>query len=251
MNLKKNVLCLVAATSISLLAGSTWAQDAKGGSALATAINAGVSIQSATPAAEPLAIPPACLSFEALSSWDGLDDADNIVIDLDIGPGNTLTGVGWDIGIATVGDSWLSEATIQHSDSTGSADPNAINLTIGAGLDNSGDQDFSSTTAVGTPILDFTDNGLPEITAGADGILRLQLFEAFDDNTDAIDADYRNAATPQLCAGLALACTNQFACNIAVGGGLSEAVPANNPWALGLLIMLIAGLGFVAVRRFV
>jgi len=247
MNLKKNALCLVAATSISLLAGSTWAQDAKGGTSLLSTANGGISVQTATPSPDPLAIPPDCLSFENLSSWDGLDDADNIVIDLDIGAGNTLTGVGWDIGIATVGDSWLSEATIQHSDSTGSADPNAINLNVGDGLDNSGDQEFSS----GGAIVDFSDNGLPDITAGADGILRLQLFESFDDNTDAIDANYRDAATPQLCAGLALACTNQFACNIAVGGGLTERVPANNPWALGLLILLIAGLGFVAVRRFV
>ncbi|MGB0515084.1 MAG: hypothetical protein ACPGJE_09615, partial [Wenzhouxiangellaceae bacterium] len=209
MNLKKNALCLVAATSISLLAGSVWAQDAKGGSALLSAVNGSHSIQSFSAPAEPLAIPPDCLSFDGLSSWDGLDDTDNIVIDLDIGPGNTLTGVGWDIGIATIGASWLSEATIQHSDSTGSADPNAINLNIGATLDNSGDQDFSS----GGTIVDFSDNMLPEITAGPDGILRLQLFESFDDNADAIDADYRNAAAPQLCAGLALACTNQFACN--------------------------------------
>lgn len=249
MNLKKNVLCLAAATSISLLAGSAWAQDTKGGTALASAANGGNFIQSEFSPAQPQGLSVDCLDFEGrdIDSWDGLDDADNIVIDLNIGAGNTLTGVGWDIGIATIGASWLSEATIQHSDSTGSADPNAINLNVGAGLDNSGDQDFSS----GGAILDFSDNGLPDITAGPDGILRLQFFETFDDNADAIDANYRNAAAPQLCEGLALACTNQFDCNIAVGGGLSEAVPANNPWALGLLILLISGLGFVAVRRFV
>jgi hypothetical protein len=247
MSLKKNAIYLVAATSISLLAGAAGAQDAKGGSPLISAANGGNFIQSAFDPAEPQAIPVDCLSFENLDSWDAVDDADNIIINLDIGAGNTLTGVGWDIGIATVGDSWLSEATILHSDSTGSADPNGINLNVGAGLDNSGDQDFTS----GGAILDFSENGLPEITAGPDGILQLQLWEGFDDNVDAVDANYRNAAAPQLCEGLALACTNQLECNIAVGGGLATSVPANNPWALGLMILLISGLGFVAVRRFV
>lgn len=247
MNIRKNALCFVAATSISLLAGSAGAQDAKGGSALLSMANGNESIQSFTPSPVPQGLGVACLSFDGLASWDGLDDADNTIIDLDIGAGNTLTGVGWDIGVATVGDSWLSEATIQHSDSTGSADPNAINLSVGAGNDASGDQDFTSDGA----ILDFSDNMLPEITAGADGILRLQLFESFDDNADAIDANYRNAAAPQLCPGLALACTDQAACNAALGVvPESVAVPVNNPWALTLLILMLAGLGFVAVRRF-
>lgn len=247
MNLRKNGLYLVAATSISILAGSVSAQDAKGGAALLSAVNGTETIQSFTTSPAPqggAAIE--CLSFAGRASWDALDDADNIVINLDIGAGNTLTGLGWDIGVATVGASWLSEATIQHSDSTGSADPNAINLNVGAGNDNSGDEDFTS----GGVILDFSDNMLPDVTAGPDGILRLQLFEDFDDNTDAIDANYRNAAAPQLCAGLALACTDQAACNFAVNPfQATQSVPTNSAWGLGLLALLLAGLGFVAVRR--
>lgn len=248
MNLKKNALCLVAATSISLLAGAAWAQDTKGGSALLSGSNGSVSLNSATTSPAPQGLAFECLSFNGRDSWDAIDDADNIVINLNIGAGNTLTGVGWDIGIATVGDSWLSEATIQHSDSTGSADMNAINLNVGAGNDTPGDQDFSS----GGAIVDFSDNMLPDVVAGADGILRLQLFEAFDDNADAIDASYRDAAAPQLCPGLALVCTDQAACNAAINPVAEEAlsVPLNNPWALSLLALLLAGLGFVAVRRF-
>jgi len=245
MNFNKNALYLVAATSISLLAGSAWAQDAKGGAALLSAVNGNEVVREFTPSPAPQGV-ATCLSFDGRASWDGEDDPDNTIIDLDIGAGNTLTGVGWDIGVATVGASWLSEATIQHSDSNGSADPNAINLNVGAGNENSGDQDFTS-----SGILDFSDNGLPDIVAGADGILRLQLFETFDDNTDAIDANYRNAAAPELCPGLALACTDQAACDAAVNpaGEPAQAVPVNNWWALSLLILLLAGLGFVAVRR--
>ncbi len=247
MNLKKNATLIAAAAALSLAAGASWAQEVKTG-ANAVISSADGSIVVAAPTFTPRGgSSVSCLSFDGIDSWDGLDDADNIVIDLNIGAGNTLTGVGWDIGVATVGASWLSEATIQHSDSTGSADPNAINLAVGTGDDAPGDQDYTS----GGAIVDFSDNGLPEITAGADGILRLQIFEGFDDNTDAIDANMRNAAAPALCPGLALACTDQAACNgAALGLPQSQPVPVNNPWALGLLVLVLAGLGFVAVRRF-
>ncbi|NKI34199.1 IPTL-CTERM sorting domain-containing protein [Wenzhouxiangella sp. XN79A] len=251
MNLKKNATLLAAAAALTFAAGASWAQDAgnpavKGGNALlssgAASINAGDVITSA-----PRGIAPGCFSFDGIDSWDGLDDADNIVVDLDIGAGNALTGVGWDIGIATVGASWLSEATIQHSDSTGSSDPNAINLRVGVGSDAPGDQDFTSAGA----IVVFADNALPDIVAGPDGILRLQIFEGFDDNPDAVDANMRNAAMPALCPGLALQCSDQAACNAAVGGlPESQPVPVNSPWALALMMLVLAGLGIVAVRRF-
>ncbi len=247
MNLKKNATLIAAAAALSLAAGASWAQDGKtGASALMTSADGSIAVSEPTFSPRGAAS-ISCQSFDGIDSWDGLDDTDNIVIDLNIGAGNTLTGVGWDIGIATVGGSWLSEATIQHSDSNGSADPNAINLNVGVGDDTSGDQDYTS----GGTIVDFSDNGLPDIVAGADGILRLQIFESFDDNADAIDANMRNAAMPALCAGLALVCTDQAACNGAVTGlPQSQPVPVNNPWALGLLVLVLAGLGFVAVRRF-
>ena len=246
MNLKKNATLLAAAAVLTFAAGASWAQDAKGGNALLSSGNVSVSAGDVVTSA-PRGIAPGCFSFEGIDSWDSLDDADNIVIDLDIGAGNVLTGVGWDIGIATVGGSWLSEATIQHSNSTGSADPNAINLSPGFGNDTSGDQDFSS----GGAIVVFADNMLPDIPVGPDGILRLQMFEGFDDNADAIDANLRNAAMPALCPGLALQCADQAACNAAVSGlPSSQPVPVDSPWALAMLILVLAGLGVVAVRRF-
>ncbi|MGB0514864.1 MAG: hypothetical protein ACPGJE_08505, partial [Wenzhouxiangellaceae bacterium] len=141
------------------------------------------------------------------------------------------------------GDSWLSEATIQFSNSSGSADPNAINLTVGAGEDTPGDQDFSS----GGAIIDFSDNGLPDVTAGADGILRLQLFEGFDDNPDAIDAVYRETNSPAPCDGLLLACTGLPDCR---PPRRPQLVPLDSPWALTLLVVLLAGTGAFTLRRF-
>lgn len=247
MNLKKNATIIAAAAALSLAAGASFGQNGKEG-ARALLSSADGSIQVTNPKlSEAPKAAIQCQSFAGQASWDGPDDVDNIILNLNIGAGNTLTGVGWDIGIATIGGSWLSEATILHSDSTGTADPNGIALNIGADFAEPGDQDFTS----GGAIVDFSDNGLPEITAGADGILQLQLYESFDDNADAIDANYRNAAAPQLCAGLALACTDQISCNLAVGGrAIGTPVPANSPWALILMAMVLAGLGIVAVRRF-
>ena len=198
MNFKNNAIGFVSAASIALLAGSVVGQDGKTGApGLLSAGSAAISVQEASFSELPQGMMGdlLCVSFDGQESWDALDDSDNIVIDLDIGANNLLAGVGWDIGIASVGASWLSEATIQHSSSAGSADPNAINLAVGAGEDASGDQDFSSD---GT-LLIFADNELPNVVPGEDGILRLQLFESFDDVADAIDANYRNAADPALC----------------------------------------------------
>lgn len=249
MNLKQNVLTVAAAAALTFAAGASWAQDIKGGNALLSGGNVSISAGDVVTSA-PRGVPSACVSFEGIDSWDGLDDTDNIIIDLDIGAGNALTGVGWDIGIASVGASWLSEPTILHSDSTGSADPNGINLTVGIGNDGPGDEDFSS----GGVFVVFADNMLPDVVAGADGILRLQIFEGFDDVPDAVDANMRNAAMPALCPGLALQCTDQAACNDAVGGGPglpeTQPVPVNSPWALVLLMLVLAGVGIVAVRRF-
>jgi len=189
------------------------------------------------------------VTMTGIESWDALDDADNIIIELDIGAGNTMTGSSFDCGIATVGASWLSEATVQFSDSTGSADPNAINLRPGAGNDASGDQEFSS-----AGIIDFSDNGLPDIVAGADGILRLQFFEGFDDVADAVDANWRNAAAPAVVAGLGIACTDQAACDEAAAAfgdsGLPPppAVPALSLFGL-LALALVLALGTALVLR--
>ena len=251
MNFKKNAIGFVSAASIALLAGAAVGQDGKTDApGLLSAGGSAVSVQEASFSELPQGMMGSllCVSFDAQESWDGLADPvdpDNTIIDLDIGAGNMLTGVGWDIGIATVGASWLSEPTIQHSSSAGSADPNAINLAVGAGEDAAGDQDFTS----GGTVLVFADNALPNVVPDADGILRLQLFESFDDTADAVDANYRNAATPALCAegGLGLVIEAQPA---PPAPPEAQAVPVNNPWALALLFALLAGLGVVAVRRF-
>ena len=157
---------------------------------------------------------PVSFDLTGVISFDGLDDADNVIVDLNIGAGNSLQGLSWDVGLETLGGSWLSEATIQFSSSAGSADPNAIDLSVGVGDDFAGDEEYSS----GGVLLFSSVPGLPDITVGSDGILRLQFFEGFDDTANAADANWRNAAVAAVVDGLGLVCSDQAGCNAAVLG---------------------------------
>jgi len=185
---------------VSVVAATAYAQE-KGSQPLFSAVNGSTTIQSLDDATrEPAGVVvDDVIDMTGIESWDLLDDADNIIVDVNIGQGNAVTGISWDVGIATVGMSWLSEATFLISNSSGSADPNAIGVNPGAGEDASGDMQFSS-----GGVVDFATNGLPNIAAGADGIIRLQFFESFDDNLDAIDANWSNAVSPVVAAGLGI-----------------------------------------------
>lgn len=241
---------------VMLMAGTALAQS-KSSQPLLRAVNGTAAVQSladAVLAPQGGGIPTVGVDMTGIDSWDGIDDTDNIIIDLNIGAGNSMTGGSWDVGIASAGASWLSEATILFSDSTGSADPNGINLSPGAGEDAPGDMEFSS----GGVVLDFSDNALPDVIAGADGILRLQFFESFDDDPDLVDANWRNAAASALVAGIGIACADQAACDAAVGGGgpgpqvlpPAPAVPTLSLFGLlALALVLVLGTALVLRRK--
>lgn len=117
------------------------------------------------------------LDINGVASCDEQGAACNTIIDVDLGPGAVLTGIGWDVTISTNGASWFSEAVISYGPDTG--DPAFFDLTPGSG-DISGEQFFSSGGIVdlGT---DFPlDNG----------ILRLEFWESFVDFTGSPDAYY-------------------------------------------------------------
>lgn len=124
------------------------------------------------------------VDVDGVQSWDGLGDGDNTVLTVDLaaalgGSASVVVdGIGWDVGIDSIGDSWLSEATVSFQDSSGSA---SVNLApgiddpfAGSGLYDSGD--ITDLVPLG---LDFTL---------VDGILRLEFFESYDDIDGSIDA---------------------------------------------------------------
>jgi len=118
-----------------------------------------------------------------------LGDPSNMVFTVNIGAGNSVTGLAWDIDIETIGDSWLSDVVFNFDDSTG-ANPNAINLSPAPGdgmMTGANDMPGSGNFPSGG-IVDFSDNGLGNITVGADGLLVIELFDVFDDNPAAADA---------------------------------------------------------------
>jgi len=180
----------------------------------------------------------ACVDMTGINSWDSLDDADNVFIDVDISSSLKVVGVAWDVGIASIGDSWLADASVLVSNSSGSADANAVILSPGFQVEAPGNQEFSS-----GGVVMFADEELPEVEPNGDGIVRLQFFEGFDDLPDAIDSEWRNAASPAICPGIWLELDDL---QDPGGPGIPpeidpNAVPLDHPVALLLLIMLLGG----------
>lgn len=187
-----------------------------------------------------------CVDMTGINSWDGLDDADNVSIDIDISSSLKVVGAAWDVGIASIGESWLADASVFISNSDGSADGNAVILAPGFEVLSPGDQEFSS----GGVVL-FADAGLPEVEPNGDGIIRLQFYEDFDDVPDAIDSEWRNAESPVTCPGIWLELDERQ------GGGPGlppdidpNAVPLDHPMTRLLLILLLglAGAHFLRTR---
>lgn len=181
-----------------------------------------------------------CVDMTDIDSWDELDDADNVIVDVDISSDLKVVGVAWDVGIASVGDSWLSDASVLMSNSDGISDPNGIILVPGFDVAAPGNQEFSS-----GGVVTLADEGLPDVEPNADGIVRLQFHEFFDDVPDAVDSEWRNAAAPVTCPGIWLELDD-----LPDPGGPGippeidpNAVPLDEPVALLLLIMLLGGAG--------
>ncbi|MBL4660693.1 MAG: hypothetical protein JKY19_10070 [Alcanivoracaceae bacterium] len=129
------------------------------------------------------AVSSVTLDFAELigDSFDGQDDPDNVIASCVAG--GSITGVEWTgVTVETVGASWLSEATFLFTDSAGGQ---GVGLNVGNGDGAPGVATYSS-----GGIVDFTDNGIPDIVALGDGQLPIQFFESFDDNPNALDANY-------------------------------------------------------------
>lgn len=170
------------------------------GLAAAATANPALEWRGATPQSTDLRGPTASGTFNvdlsSVASWDALSDSSNQILLVDVnaalggvaGAGATMTGIGWDNSLSTVGGSWLSEAVMYFDDNI-APDLSGLFLTTGVGEDFSGTNSYSS-----GGILDLSDNGIPDI-ALADGILRIEFFENFDDAADAIDAFYGGTIT--------------------------------------------------------
>jgi hypothetical protein len=105
-----------------------------------------------------------------IPSWNAVGSAANYVLSYNIGAGATLTSVGWNVFIEAFAPSWRQDIGLQFSDSAVSF--GAFWLNPGAGVDSAGTGTYAS-APVGLGGLSFA--------VLADGILRLEFFESFDD----------------------------------------------------------------------
>lgn len=244
--MNKTTVAIASALAI-FAAGAASSAFAKGGPGFGLTTATGSHINIAGGPRHPAGTPLACVSpVGKTSNGDPFSgDPNNSVVELNIGVGNEMTGAAADASIEAFSPSWLSETAVLFS-STDPADPNAINLTVSA-TDASGVEEITT-----NGVLLFADFSLPNIPAGPDGILRLEWFETFDDASISPDNAWSNAAAPFTCQGIYITCTDQAACDAAVGGGgggqppaPTRELPTLSQWALGLLV---AGLGLLAFR---
>lgn len=141
------------------------------------------------------------------ASWDLIDDPDNVVFTVPLAPGARVIGIGYDVTLETVGFSYLSDATIlaEATDFSG-----GVFVTPGV-EDNfpslfTGPQDYTTDGLIDLVALDL------DFTVAADGLLRVQFYETFDDAEDEIDANWLADSTltvqwvpePGPCGGLLL-----------------------------------------------
>jgi hypothetical protein len=124
-------------------------------------------------------------------------DPDNSSLTYNIGAGNQIVGVGWEVNIATVGASWLSESTVAIV--TASGDETGLFLSPGAEDGAPGTADYSS-----NGILLFADAEIDPIVADGSGNVYLEWHEGFDD-APGPDSNWSDSAAPvTLPAGLTL-----------------------------------------------
>lgn len=119
-----------------------------------------------------------------VGSWGEIGDSGNVVLSVDLNAALGASGVvivdgiGWLVDIDTVGDSWLSEAHVSLGDSAGVAFVDLV----------PGPTDFmpGSMTYDSGGVMDLV--GLDLAFELADGILRLEFYETFDDDSADFDA---------------------------------------------------------------
>lgn len=118
------------------------------------------------------------ISAAGVASFDGPAAAGNTVLTFNVAPGALINALSFNLALTTVGESWQSEATIALLSSSGSG----FVFSPGAGVDAPGTGTFSRTVLL-------SDLG-QAFNVGADGLLRVEFYESFDDVTGAADANW-------------------------------------------------------------
>lgn len=138
------------------------------------------------------------VDLTGIQSWDSLGSATNTVLLIDVaaalgaasGTQVTMNGIGWDVTLSTNGASWASEAVMYFDDNIA---PDLSGLFLTPFFDQSTPGTFATSSG---GILKLADAGIPDIVL-ADGILRIEFYESFDDVAGAADANWGGTITIQ------------------------------------------------------
>jgi uncharacterized repeat protein (TIGR01451 family) len=176
--------------------------------------------------------PQHCLSIDgtpANSNFAGsATDSNNWKAEFDIGANNVISEVRLAATIEALDPSWKTEARL------GLALPGAASPALNIGVSGTANQNSGLVNASGA---------VPaSINVGAAGIIRLVRFESFDDpevDPDSFWYDWDGSALE--CAGIQLVCSDQAACDAALGGGGAPADPEINVDPASLTATIEAG----------
>ena len=208
-SMKTKVFALAAAAT--LIASPAFAQKGPGNFMEKFDGSASVATLSDAPSA-PSGGPTAILPIDGIDSWDARGDSDNYLLLVDVGANNVVTAIGYDAALTTAPNgSWCSEARFVFTDSAETS-----GVAISPGFETGAPCDADNLSS-GGPI-DLVGLGFQPII-GADGLLRIEAYESFDDVADEIDATWSNASAPVVANGFYMICEDQAACDAAFGGG--------------------------------
>jgi len=138
-----------------------------------------------------LAVATTTFDVSGLESWDERGDIDNTVLTRFLAPNAQVIGIGFDVEITTNSLSFLSDVNLGFENSTQSA---GAFQTPGAGDDTFGTGSYSS-----SGIIDLTALAIPtDFALNPDGMIRIEIYESFDDAPDSVDATFGSASTLQV-----------------------------------------------------
>lgn len=131
------------------------------------------------------------VDLSGVETWDAYASAFNTVMNINIGAGSHVVGLGWDVNQTSFGASWLSEMTISYENTA--QDAGVFLTPSGTGAPGTSESNSSG------GILDLVGLATPlDFFVDADGLLRLEFFESFEDVTGAAEGIFNSGSSIQV-----------------------------------------------------
>lgn len=115
---------------------------------------------------------PVSVNLTNVESVSVYSDGDNSVVFVDLGANARLTGISYSVNLTAFEPSWLADMWVAFED-TDVAAPSYFYFNPGFEIIEPGTASYSG-------MIDLTD-AIPEFRVGADGLLRLQFYDSFND----------------------------------------------------------------------